>query len=279
MLGPRNSFSCSTPAEYVVRYSLAAIVACYTFLIIVEFCRGRSLWLDEAFIYHSLVSKNLPQLFGGPLVYGQQFPRVYLGLIYALPKIAGEDPLYLRLIPAFFGIAACVIWVKFFFEFFWIKQRKVLPCLLSAGLFLSNGYALYYACELKQYSAEMFFAGILFLLYTTSEFAEDRRYVLASIFCVASLLFSYSAVFVIIGLGFTMLFDGELLYLWKVHRRGLLLTALALMMTCSATYLLDLRFGENPTNGGVLHSYWATSFPQGSSFVMKLDSLFNLRVS
>jgi hypothetical protein len=123
-------------------------------LTIAQWAAARPLWLDEEMIALNVRDRGLAEL-AGPLWLGQSAPFGWL-VLQRTAVLVDTSERALRLVPMLFGIATVAAAV-------WVGRRwmghvgaAVLVLLCSIGHWLS-----FYALELKQYSADAFFALLL----------------------------------------------------------------------------------------------------------------------
>jgi hypothetical protein len=244
-----------------VLFSLAG----YAVLIgLLQSVQQRSFWLDEAFIWESLATKSLVELLvGGPLAFNQQFPRLYLALVQCLSRLTAIDLFWTRALPLTFGIGSIAVWFWTYYEHFAVKSKTWVPCILAAGLFIANGYFLYFLYELKQYSAELFFSGLLFALFQTHLIRDSIRRRLLAVSCLVAPLFTYTGWFVIAAIAAVTVIDIKERADWGRDR-----TSLALLTLLLPIFLLlnsiDYEFARSGSTGEILRAYWAHDFPAGA---------------
>jgi hypothetical protein len=120
-----------------------------------QWAGARPLWLDEQMIALNLRDRTFAEL-AGTLWLGQSAPLGWLMVQRAMLLIFGGSELALRLVPVLFGIATIGTAV-------WVGRRwlgpvgaAVLVLLCSVGQWIS-----FYVFELKQYSADTFWAFFL----------------------------------------------------------------------------------------------------------------------
>lgn len=116
---------------------------------------GRNLWTDEAWVALAATQPTA----GAALAAGKSTPPFYLLTVWGLVQMFGASEVVLRLTSVIFGLGALLL--------FWPLARWLLPPLyaLQALALVSISHRLvYFAKELKQYSADIFFAILAFLL-------------------------------------------------------------------------------------------------------------------
>lgn len=146
---------------------------------------NKSLWLDEAWVANSLLAGSLR----GMLLYDrwlQTSPPLFLLTARAAVRLFGEKNWAFHLAPLLFAWAALGVFARV------ARQRLAAGfAVLAVALFALSPAGLYYARELKQYSAELFAGTVLLWL----SFAARRRGGLRLRWAIPALL-------VCIGLGY-----------------------------------------------------------------------------
>ncbi|HEX5467794.1 MAG TPA: glycosyltransferase family 39 protein [Gaiellaceae bacterium] len=193
----------------------AALAVAGIALRLVEYGLDRSLWLDEALLSLNLRNRGLGELLG-TLDYTQAAPPGYLVLEKLAVSLFGDSELALRSV----AIAAAVLSVPLF----WIVARRILApwaAVLALGIFAFTGPLLMHAGEVKPYSSDVFFATLLLALVLMQwRWGETsiRRTLVAGLIAAAVVAFSYPAIFVVAGIGATVLVDALLRRDWRVLR-------------------------------------------------------------
>lgn len=126
---------------------------------LVQWAGGRSLWLDEAMISASIVSRGYGDLVGEPLLYRQAAPPLWLWAEAASVQLLGNGERALRLVPLLCGIAVLGLAAA--------VARRVLPAVLFPVVVLlvaANPVLLYYSNEVKQYSSDVALTLLVVLL-------------------------------------------------------------------------------------------------------------------
>jgi hypothetical protein len=230
-------------------------------LCVAQYLSLRSLWLDEAFVAISVKERTLPGLFS-ELAYGQQFPRLYLSLIWLLRESCGYEIWTLRLLPMVFGIAAILLWSQVLLvEFSGPGEDSIRLCALL--LFLTNPALYRLAAELKQYSMELFWSG--YAVWYADRFLApglDRslpRWILLCAGWLLPLLASFTY--------FLLLVPIAVIYFLPIPRRldraacaRVALLALIAALALGSSYGIDLRYSLDAEYRGT----WGFSFVSGS---------------
>lgn len=153
----------------------------------------RSLWIDEARLASSIVTRGLGNLAASPLDAGQSAPIGYLYLVKILTMIFGTGETALRLwsLLAFFGCAAVFCRIL----------RKVIRTdhwLLYTAVFTVIPTYIYYGNELKPYMSDCLFVLLAVLIYGLYQDGRLRLGQLA-VFYALIIWFSFAAVFYVAG--------------------------------------------------------------------------------
>lgn len=187
-----------------------ALIVLGAALRIARYVANRSLWLDEAFLASTVVTRANWWEFVPPLDYAQSTPYGFLLAAKLCTVILGETEYALRLIPLVAGIAALVMtWI--------VAQRLCGPpaALVALALMAVSEPLIYFASEFKAYSVEAAVTlGILWLGcatitgHTDTDTDTNTRphrpwgWLMAA--GPLAILFSHSAIFVLAGLGATL---------------------------------------------------------------------------
>lgn len=164
---------------------------------LVSYIANRSLWLDEAALAISLVTRSFAGLLE-PLEYYQVAPVGFLFTERFFVELLGKNEFALRMFPLIAGIASIFL--------FWKLSKKVLHKAvvpIAMLFFVSSRYLIYYSSEVKQYSTDLFFALAL-LLFAVNAVSEKRSRLFLFLYAVTGSLaiwFSHPAVFVLGGSG------------------------------------------------------------------------------
>jgi hypothetical protein len=212
---------------------------------------SRSLWLDEALIARSLVSRDYVGLVAEPLQGGQAAPVLWLWSTRLSLDLFGDGERQLRLVSLLSGIVALVL--------AWRLARRLLPDVLvpvAVGLVALSPSLLYFSNEVKPYALDV--AVVLALVLLALRVRDDVR-PLAFAGAVA-VWASFASVFVLTGLS-------VVLVLQSLARDGLR-TAVrtagwlsAWVVSLGISYVLVLH---RLADSEVLSTFWDYTFPDGS---------------
>jgi hypothetical protein len=168
----------------VVGFSIAVRIFMYA--------KCRSLWLDEAALAESVVSRNWKELFASPLSGGQSAPALYLAAVKAISSVLGYSEFSLRIFSflSFIGLLVC--------EYILLKKVLKTDNIKTAFVLMITAVMpgfVYYSNEFKPYMSDAFFVLLTLLLYAF--YAQNKIslvkltvfYVLISGFCSPSIFF------------------------------------------------------------------------------------------
>ncbi len=166
-----------------------------------QYLTGRSLWSDEAMLALNIVNRTIGGFFR-PLDHDQGAPIGFL-LIEKISQLSfGRNEYSLRLFPLAVGLIS--VWLFYLL----LKQVTGGPGLLIAlALFVFNPRLIYYTSEVKQYIIDVA-VTITLLLLASRLFAERpsrRDFILLASAGFAALWFSHPALFVMAGIGLSLL--------------------------------------------------------------------------
>ncbi len=116
---------------------------------------GRNLWTDEAWVALAALKATPAEA----LAAGQSTPPLYLLSVWAAVRAFGPGEAALRALSLFFGLGTLLL--------FWGLARSLTSLrvsLLALAAVAFSPMMVYYAKELKQYSADAFFAVLIFFL-------------------------------------------------------------------------------------------------------------------
>lgn len=119
---------------------------------LLQYAADRSLWLDEALIASSILSRDLAAL-ADPLDYGQTAPYGFLALVRGVVSVLGTSEHALRLVPLLAGLGALGLFPATARRYVSAPARTVALALFALAPFL-----VYYSSELKQYSMDVLVA-------------------------------------------------------------------------------------------------------------------------
>lgn len=143
----------------VIAFSAAHVLTAY----FVE----RSLWLDEAMLMKSVVTRNFAGILDGMFDYNQSSPPGYMMIVKAITIIFGTEPMALRLFSLlmYFGTAILIFFIARDVLKFKLPWLPVAFC-------MAIPIVQYYGNEAKPYMAEIFFS--LFSIWIYSLYKNGR---------------------------------------------------------------------------------------------------------
>jgi hypothetical protein len=165
-----------------------------------QYLTGRSLWADEAMLALNIVNRNFGDLLK-PLDYDQGAPLGFLLVEKLFNLVLGRSEYVLRLLPLLLGILS--IWL-----FYLLLKRLTMGAglIVALALFVFNPRLIYYSSEVKQYIVDVVVTLALLLLAAPlleSGFRK-RELIWLAVAGFLALWFSHPAVFVLAGIGFTL---------------------------------------------------------------------------
>jgi hypothetical protein len=126
----------------------AAIAVAGVALVVVEWARGRPLWLDEEFLAVSLRDRGITDYFK-PLWLGQTAPFGWLVLQRLTVLVLGTGERAMRLVPMLFGVATIAAAVAIGRRWMGVAAASMLVLLCAFAYWLT-----YHFFEMKPYSAD-----------------------------------------------------------------------------------------------------------------------------
>jgi hypothetical protein len=227
-------------------FASIVIVAMSVIVRIVMYIKCRSLWLDEAMLAASIVSRNWFGLLVPPLDYTQSAPVLYVIAVKLIGYVFGYSEFSLRLFSllSFFGLLICeTILLKnaFNFDNFKVTFVVAMTALLPSYIWYSN--------ELKPYMGDAFFAILTILIYFMYTQEKIKLPVLTVLFILIS-GFSSPAIFFTGGI----LFSEFIIAIFNKNKRQILYIAISgtivLVLFCVYYYWWMLPVSEPMKN------YW-----------------------
>lgn len=252
------SMSSSTDADddrnFSFKQLVPVVLVAGVLLRTLEFARGRSLWLDEAFLSLNILELPLSDLMR-TLHYDQVAPLLFLSAQKGAVTLFGSSEYALRLVPFSASIAALFVFRSVSREVF---AASTASALLALTLFAVCDPLIYFAAEAKQYGVDILVALGVSLLAIRAERGALRDGLL---FCLAGVCgpwLSFPSVFIV---------PGACVYLIASSLRardfnrlgGEFLTGLAAAGSLTLCYFLHLRSASN----SFLEAFWAWAFWPG----------------
>lgn len=239
----------------------------FLFLCFLHYFSNRPLWLDERFILNNLKELSTFQLFG-PLKYTQIFPRAYLALIKLFSEHFSYSALSLRFFPLLFMLLGFLLWMNIY-----KREGKTNFCLFLLALsFAGSHFTTYYAAEIKQYSCDLFSAGVYTLfIYCQKKYIDGEtpiKYLwYFSLFSPFLILFSYVGFLMawIIAYNYLFFIKGN-----KEIRPLFISYCVITAILCLAVSLFDIRHSLKAPS---MQDYWKDYFINTGTFYEFFKSL------
>lgn len=219
-------------------------------LLLLQYLRNRSLWLDEAMLSVNIIEKRPVDLFKA-LDLNQVAPILFLLIEKFFTWLLGNGELALRLFPLICASLA----IPLFFDFGSALTRNRLVPFLAILLLACTARFIYYSSEVKQYACDLFvLCGIYFAAFSESAYAvRNRRGMLAITGAVAIFLSNIAVV---------PLFIVGCLLLYRCIRdksaRQLYVLPFVVWGVCFIVNYFAFEF-HNPLAEG-MHNYWHDYF-------------------
>lgn len=175
-------------------YITIVLIVCITFgvfLHIVPFSFNGSLWIDEAMLASSVISRSYKTMLASPLDFGQSAAPGWLFIVKTLTLMFGTSEYVLRSWSLISSLGAILL----VFLLMRNRMRKNYPLLFTAIFSLTDGY-ISFSCEAKPYMSDSMFS--LLALYLWQKYREKKISLLWLTVIYAILVwFSFTAVFFI----------------------------------------------------------------------------------
>jgi hypothetical protein len=260
---------------YNSRILIWCLVGLGAFLRLAQFLHNRSLWWDESTIALDVLGRSYLELFKPAAFYDQTSPLGFLLFEKIAVQALGNNEYVLRLVPLVSGIAAL-------FLFYFVAKRLLAPGAvpLALLLFAISEYLVYFSSELKHYSSDVAITLLLILAAIGIQSRELtlRRAFLFSILGMVAVWFSSAVVFVLAGIGLTLILVNLAKRQWT--RAG------KLVVICSfwalSFFILYFVYLSNLESSESLLEFWSgrsgePGAPAGGAFAplppMSLDDL------
>lgn len=218
-----------------------------------QYLTGRSLWADEAMLALNIVNRNITALFK-PLDYDQGAPLGFLFVEKIFNIFLGRNEYALRLFPLLLGIFAMGL--------FYLLLKRVMHShagmLIALALFVFNPRLIYYSSEVKQYILDVFVTITLLLVAAPllDEQTSKRNFVQLALAGVLTLWFSHPAVFVLAGIGLTLV----VIYFSRHDRAGLLFVLGMGILWIAIIGFLYLIILKDLRQNAYMQEYWQAGF-------------------
>ncbi|MFH1878209.1 MAG: hypothetical protein ABH883_05325 [Candidatus Omnitrophota bacterium] len=226
----------------------------YVFLCGLHFFSGRELWLDEVSVLENIKELSPSAVFG-PLKHSQAFPRLYLLAVQGLGSKFNYSLISLRALPFIFMIAAFFLWLRIYRE----EEGAGTGYMFFILSWCASHFMTYYSAELKQYSAEVFAAGVFtYFIIRQKKYLDNGAFdrFLALRYCLlpSLILISYTGYF------FILLPFYNLALSVKKNRTNVLYILIylaAAVIFVLISYNTDIKYTRSD---GPLRAYWNDYF-------------------
>ena len=220
----------------------------------------RPLWADEFLLFNNFRELKPLEIFG-ILKYSQGFPRLYLFIIRNFSFLFQFDVLSLRILPFIFMLSSFAIWLNIFKK----EEKEEFGYLLFILSWSGSTLMSYYAAEFKQYSAELFAAGVFthFIIKQRGLLKNENLNLplaLSYVLLPGLVLFSYTSYFFILLPAYNLLLTN------RKNKSSFIYLVIYLVSTLIfvfSSYNYDIRY--TITNPG-LTGYWKAYFISTDSF-------------
>jgi uncharacterized membrane protein len=234
----------------------------------VQYLYNRSLWADEAVLALNIINRSYLELLQ-PLDHDQGAPLGFLMVEKLVVQLFGDNEYALRLFPLLSSIIALLL-------LYGLAKRCIQPPAvpIALALFASLRYLVYYASEVKQYSIDVAITLAVFLIavHIQNNNLNRKKIIIFSILGSIAIWFSHPAIFVLSGVGISLLlinFGKE----QRVKTISILAIFSSWILSFVVFYFVSLR--HLSSSKGLLTSWKAHGAFPSSSFdiIWMLDSL------
>ena len=233
--------------DKVFQIAIIAIIAVGLILRASKYLPAFSMRGDELAVTLNLANRSAMDLITKPLNYEQAAPFGFVLLVKTLISFFGPSEYVLRLVAFVAGCVALIMMQNLL-----SKTVGKYGNIFALASFAFGSYLIYYSAELKQYSSDVLLCVVLLLVFYhhLSKETSVKDFVFLAALGVFALSFSFPALFVLAGIGITLL-----VHYWKDKQR-LLWTIVAGTIwaaTFLAIYFLLLR---HQTQDSYLITFW-----------------------
>jgi hypothetical protein len=246
-------------------FASLGIVAMSIVVRIVMYVKCRSLWLDEAYLAASIVSRNWFELLVPPLLNYQSAPVLYVITVKLIGSIFGYSEFSLRIFSLFHFLGLLVCEVMLLKKAFNLDNFKI--AFVAAMTALLPTY-IYYSNELKPYMGDAFFAILTILLYF---FYKQDKIKLPALTALCILIFGFStpAIFFTGGI----LFSEFLIAVFSKNKKQILFIVIS-GTTVLAVFGLYYYWWMSPISDFMTSYWWDLGMPHAD----RLQYIFSPRV-
>lgn len=187
--------------QFVLSAMFYLIIFIGVFLAIYQFIFNRSLWIDEASLALSIISRDFIGL-TKPLDYDQVAPIGFLFIERISVLILGKNELALRIFPLISFLTSI--------PFFYLLSNKLVKnnviALISTSIFSITLSLLYYSSEVKQYSIDVLFTIIIFYYTLTLQLNKNKSLFIYAIIGSIAVWFSNVSIIILFVTGVYLLY-------------------------------------------------------------------------
>jgi hypothetical protein len=242
-----NIFSTPSPKTRLFQITFVAIIAFGVILRAAKYVPAFSMRGDELAVTINLLNRSAIDLMTQPLDHEQAAPFGFILLIKALLEIFGRSEYVLRLVAFAAGCISLILMQNLL-----TKTGGRYGNIFALAAFAFSDYLIYYSAELKPYSSDVLLCLILLLVFYQhlSKETITKDFVTLAVLGILALCFSYSAVFVTVGIGIPLF-----LHYRRDKQKRLWMTLIGLIWAgvFLALYFLLLRY---QTQSAYLIGFW-----------------------
>jgi hypothetical protein len=187
-------------AGHIYKIAVGSIIIIGILFRLFHYFNNRSLWEDEIYLSTGIEHLRFLQLFSQPLDFQQKAPVGYLAVVKVFTLLFGRQELALRLFPLLCGIASLICFLPVARYFL-----RPVGVIIAMSLLAVAPPLVYHSVEAKQYATELFATILILLLYVNYHAGTNAKSLFAwGVWGAIIPWFSYSSVFILIGVAFTM---------------------------------------------------------------------------
>jgi len=214
---------------------------------------NRSLWHDEVSLALNLVERSYQELLQ-PLDYNQAAPPGFLWIEKLAIQVFGNHEYALRLFPLTSGIIAIFLFYQLAYQY---SSKFVAP--IAITLFACLRFTVYYSVEVKQYSSDLMFGLLLFVILSPlrNQHLSKPTIIFVSLLGALCIWFSHPSIFILAAVELTT-FVTTPLKKWHQIIRNRFPIYVTWLISFTFLYLVTIV----PTlQNQDLVSAWATRYP------------------
>ena len=235
----------------------------------------RPMWLDEGSLAGN-ITKTAVFDFSKPLFNDQLAPVGFLIVERLIFRVLGGSSRALRLIPLCAGIGALFLMRA-------VARRMLKPraAVLALAMFSLCDDLIYYATEIKQYSSDVLLALLCLWYVLRLKTTAKRSYATFACFGCVAVWFSFPAVFVLAGVGSTLIVQ-SLLKRERFNAYAMIAVATAWSASFAASYVFLSKLLVSKYTS--LWVFWGFAFPPrpiavGSTIAWTVRIVLNLFIN